>query len=162
LLTMVIPLERGHAVGLLLLGAAAGAPFLPKLTGLAHGDSAVAIALMILLTLGTMIFLPIAVPLLIPGSAAAPWSIAGPLVLLILLPLAVGMLLKSRAGGFSARAAPVLARLGNASLLLLLGLVFSFNLRTLFLQRLDPGRTCRSFARHRRTQFRCRLGPSLE
>ena len=31
LLTLVIPLERPHAIGLLLLGGAAGAPFLPKL-----------------------------------------------------------------------------------------------------------------------------------
>jgi predicted Na+-dependent transporter len=30
-LTIVIPLEHPHAIGLLLLGGAAGAPFLPKL-----------------------------------------------------------------------------------------------------------------------------------
>jgi BASS family bile acid:Na+ symporter len=33
LLTIVIPLQRGHAIGILLLGAAAGAPFLPTLAG---------------------------------------------------------------------------------------------------------------------------------
>ena len=55
LLTIVIPLERGHAVGLLLLGGAAGAPFLPKVVETAGGDLALAAALMGLLTLGTMI-----------------------------------------------------------------------------------------------------------
>src|ERR1043166_9171978 len=45
LLTTVLPLDRGHAAGLLLLGGAAGAPFLPKLIETARGDLAQAAAL---------------------------------------------------------------------------------------------------------------------
>ena len=44
LLTVVIPLDRGHAIGLLLLGGAAGAPFLPKVVETARGDLALAAA----------------------------------------------------------------------------------------------------------------------
>ncbi len=92
-LTIVIPLERPHAIGLLLLGGAAGAPFLPKLAESAHGDFGFAVALMTLLTVGTTLFMPFALPLIIPGLQASPWSIARPLVEFILTPLAVGMLL---------------------------------------------------------------------
>jgi len=61
-LTILIPLERPHAIGLLLLGGAAGAPFLPKLVENAHCDLGFAVALMTLLTVGTTLFLPFALP----------------------------------------------------------------------------------------------------
>src|SRR3954452_21223803 len=66
LLTVILPLDRGHAIGLLLRGGAAGAPFLPKVVASARGDLALAAALMGLLTLGTILFLPLALPLMIP------------------------------------------------------------------------------------------------
>jgi predicted Na+-dependent transporter len=127
LLTIVIPLDPGHAAGLLLLGGAAGAPFLPKLIETARGDPAKAAALVALLTAGTILFLPFALPLLIPGLTAEPWEIARPLLTLIIAPLAAGMLVKSRAGFLATSAAPVLAKIGNASLLLLFGLMIGLN-----------------------------------
>ncbi len=131
LLTLVIPLDHGHAAGLLLLGGAAGAPFLPKLVETARGDLPLAAALMGLLTLGTILFLPLALPRMIPGLAANAWSIARPLVLLIVLPLAAGMMIKSHAAALAACAAPVLAKIGNAALLLLFVLLIALNLRAL-------------------------------
>src|SRR6187397_1027924 len=88
LLTIIIPLDRGHAAGLMLLGGAAGAPFLPKLVETARGDLASAAALMALLTAGTILFMPFALPLMIPDLSATPWSIARPLLMLIIAPLA--------------------------------------------------------------------------
>jgi predicted Na+-dependent transporter len=131
LLTVVIPLDRGHAIGLLLLGGAAGAPFLPKVVETARGDPTLAAALMGLLTLGTILFLPFALPLMIPGLQADPWSIARPLVLLIVLPLVIGMLVKGRAATLAAGAAPMLAKIGNAALLLLFVLLIALNFRDL-------------------------------
>jgi hypothetical protein len=110
LLTIVIPLDRGHAAGLMLLGGAAGAPFLPKLVETARGDLGSAAALMALLTAGTILFMPFALPLMIAGLTADPWSIARPLLMLIIAPLAVGMVVKSCAASFAARAAPVLGK----------------------------------------------------
>src|SRR4051794_40455793 len=118
LLTMVLPIERGHAAGLLLLSGAAGAPFLPKLMVTARGDLAQAAALMALLTAGTVLFLPFALPRLISGLTADPWEIARPLLVLIIAPLAAGVAVKSRAEALANRLAPVLTKLGNASLLL--------------------------------------------
>jgi len=126
-LTIVIPLDRGHAIGLLLLGGAAGAPFLPKVVESARGDLTLAAALMGLLTIGTIVFLPFALPLMVPGLQAAPWSIARPLVLLIVLPLAGGMFVNQVAAVPAGRAAPVLAKIGNAALLLLFVLLVGLN-----------------------------------
>lgn len=131
LLTVVIPLERGHAIGLLLLGGAAGAPFIPKVVENARGHLALAVALMGLPTLGTILFLPFALPLMIPGFQADPWSIARPLVVLIVVPLAVGMLVKSFAATIAERAAPALAGIGSVAMFLLFGLMIALNIRGL-------------------------------
>ena len=131
LLTIVIPLQSGHAIALFLLSGAAGAPFLPKLVATARGDVASSVALMALLTIGTILFMPFALPLIIPGMQANPWSIAQPLLLLILLPLIIGMVIKDRAAGFAARLAPGLTKIANISLVLLFLLLLGFNFSAL-------------------------------
>ena len=125
------PPDHSHAIGLLLLGGAAGAPFLPKVVQTARGDAAVAAALVALLTFGTILFLPFALPLLIAGLQVDAWTIARPLVLFILLPLTIGMFVKSGASAFADRAAPVLARIGNVALLVVFVLLIAINLRAL-------------------------------
>src|SRR3954464_4580548 len=89
-LTSVIPLQPAHATGILLLGAAAGAPFLPKLAELSLGSIAYSVALMVLLMGGSIVFMPLALPLMIPGLSADPWGIAKPLLVVMVIPLAVG------------------------------------------------------------------------
>ena len=81
-------LDETFGVGLLLLGCAAGAPFLPKLAELAKGNLAFAVGAMVLLMVVTVGYLPIVLPLLLPGVTVDPWNIARSLVLLMLLPLA--------------------------------------------------------------------------
>jgi BASS family bile acid:Na+ symporter len=131
LLTVIIPLQRGHAVGLLLLSSAAGAPFLPTLAKTARGDLVLSIALMVLLTVGTLFFMPVALPFMIPGFQANPWSIARPLILLIVLPLLAGMLIGARVPSLAVRAAPILIKIGNAFLLLFFVLLVVLNVRAL-------------------------------
>jgi len=70
LLTVIIPLQTGYAIGLLLIGGAAGAPFLPTLVKTARGDLVSSVALMTLLTVGTLFFMPFALPFIIPGLRA--------------------------------------------------------------------------------------------
>src|SRR6187401_3602216 len=131
LLTKMIHLDRGHAAGLMLLGGAAGAPFLPKLVETARGDLGSAAALMALLTAGTILFMPFALPLMIRGLTADPWSIARPLLVLIIVPLTAAMAVKNYAPSFAARAAPILGKIGNAALLLLFVLMFALNFRAI-------------------------------
>lgn len=131
LLTVLIPLNPHHAVGLLLLGAAAGAPFLPKLAELAGGNLGFSVALMILLVVGSTAFMPLALPLLIPGLQANPWSIAGPLVVLMLLPLGIGLTINSRFAALTPRLLYILKPIVNVSMIILIVLLLSLNLRAL-------------------------------
>ena len=97
-LAKVLSLDEPFGVGLLLLGCAAGAPFLPKLAELAKGNLAFAVGAMVLLMVVTVGYLPIVLPLLLPGVTVNPWKIARSLLLLMLLPLAVRPALKARYG----------------------------------------------------------------
>jgi predicted Na+-dependent transporter/heat shock protein HslJ len=89
-------LEEPLSIGLFLVGAAAGAPFLPKLAQVAKGDIAFAVGLMVLLMVVTIIFLPIVLPLVLEGVEVNPRDIAGSLVVLMLIPLGIGLFVRSR------------------------------------------------------------------
>ena len=77
---------------------------------------------MVLLMVVTVGYLPIVLPLLLPGVTVDPWKIARSLVLLMLLPLAIGLALKARYGDLAARVKPVLDWISNVSLILLVSL----------------------------------------
>src|SRR6266576_4776539 len=122
-LAKVLWLDEPLGVGLLLLGCAAGAPFLPKLAELAKGNLPFAVGAMVLLMIITVGYLPIVLPLLLPGVTVDPWQIARSLVLLMLLPLAAGLALKSYYEGFATQAKRVLDWISNVSLILLVLLI---------------------------------------
>jgi BASS family bile acid:Na+ symporter len=126
-LTRIVPLDRSYAIGLLLLGGAAGAPFLPKLAELAKGDLAFSVGLMLLLMVGSVVFMPLALPLLIPGLATEPWPLLRPLLFTMLLPLAAGMALKGRSEKWSARLRPGCGTVANVSMVLAVILLVALN-----------------------------------
>jgi bile acid:Na+ symporter, BASS family len=127
-LAKVLGLDESFGVGLLLLGCAAGAPFLPKLAELAKGNLAFAVGAMVLLMVVTVAYLPIVLPLLLPGVTVHPWEIARSLLLLMLLPLVIGLALKARYGDFAARVKPALDWVSNVSLILLVCLITAANI----------------------------------
>ena len=127
-LAKVLRLDEPFAIGLLVLGCAAGAPFLPKLAELAKGNLAFAVGAMVLLMVGTVAYLPIVLPLLLPGITVNAWEIARSLLLLMLLPLALGLSLKARYGELAARVKPVLDWISNVSLILLVCLITAANI----------------------------------
>ena len=86
-LIRIVPLQPAHATGLLLLSAAAGAPFLPKLAEISGGNLAYSVALMMLLMGGSTLFMPSVLALIAPGLESDPWAVAGPLFVLMLIPL---------------------------------------------------------------------------
>src|SRR5436309_10360384 len=91
----VLRLDQPLGVGLLLLGAAAGAPFLPKLAQIAKGNLAFSVGLMVLLMVVTVVYMPLVLPMLLEGVSVDPMKIARSLVLLMLLPLGVGLAVKA-------------------------------------------------------------------
>ena len=95
-LARVLRLDEPLGVGLLVLGVAAGAPFLPKLTQIAKGNLPFAVALMVLLMVITVGYLPLVLPVLLPGVSVNPAKIARSLVLLMLVPLAVALAVNAK------------------------------------------------------------------
>jgi len=126
-LAKVLWLDEPLGVGLLLLGCAAGAPFLPKLAQLAKGNLPFGVGAMVLLMVITVAYLPIVLPLLLPGVTVNPVKIAQSLVLLMLLPLAIGLFVKARYDATAARVKPALDWLSNVSLILLIVLITVVN-----------------------------------
>jgi BASS family bile acid:Na+ symporter len=118
-LATLLALDEPLSVGLLLLGSAAGAPFLPKLAQIARGNLAFAVGLMVLLMVITVGYLPLVLPLLLPGVSVNPAKIARSLFLLMLLPLAGALAVRAQFPDIAARTKPVLDRLSNLSLILL-------------------------------------------
>ena len=127
-LAKVLWLDEPLGIGLLLLGCAAGAPFLPKLAELAKGNLAFAVGAMVLLMVVTIGYLPVVLPLLLPGVTVDPWQIARSLLLLMLLPLVIGLGLKAYYGDLAARVKPALDWISNVSLILLVCLITAANI----------------------------------
>jgi BASS family bile acid:Na+ symporter len=127
-LDKILGLDEPLGVGLLLLGASAGAPFVPKLTELAKGSLPFAVGIMVLLTVGTVGYLPLVLPLLLPGVTVNAQKIAGWLLLLTLLPLATGLAFRARYPRVAARVKPVLDWVSNVSLVPLVCLLGAANI----------------------------------
>jgi BASS family bile acid:Na+ symporter len=92
-ITRVLPLAAPYAVGLILMGMTPSAPFLPMIVNRARGDLGYTAAFMLLSALGTVLFMPFAVPMLVEGLTVSAWAIARPLIFVILLPMATGMVI---------------------------------------------------------------------
>lgn len=110
LLTRIVPLEEPYAIGLLMLGMAPCAPFLPALVNRARGDMAYAPAMLLLTAIGTVPMMLLAAPLLLTGLTLDAWKIARPLVVMLLLPLLVGMLVFGAAPSFAGLIRPAIQR----------------------------------------------------
>ena len=112
-ITLVLPLESPYAVGLILLGMAPCAPFVPMLVEKAKGDLGYTAAFMVLASVGTVICMPITVPLLAKGLTASPWAIAKPLLIVVLLPMAIGVVLRRQSEPLASKLQPVAKKLAG-------------------------------------------------
>jgi bile acid:Na+ symporter, BASS family len=119
---LVVPMEHPYAIGVLLLGMTPAAPFMPLVVKKANGNLAVAACFMLLASLGTIVIMPFGVPLISKGLSASAWSIAKPLILLVLLPLAIGIVIRSRsaaAANWLFRCVNIITGIGTLFFLLL-------------------------------------------
>lgn len=125
-----VPLSEAQSVGLILLATAAGAPFLPKLVEAAKGDIAFGVGLMVLLMVVTVAYVPVVLPLLLPGVQVNPLDIASSLVILMLIPLAIGLVVKARYADIAASVQPVVNQTASTALILLAVLMLVLNFQT--------------------------------
>jgi BASS family bile acid:Na+ symporter len=129
LLTKVLPLAEPHAIGLLIFSLAPVAPFLPVLVRKARADMDFAAALMPLVMVATVVLLPLLAPLLMKGLTVSAWSLAKPLLLLVLLPLVACAAIRGYAAPVADMLFPVVKRLAGISTLLMLGFTLVFYFR---------------------------------
>ncbi len=110
LLTKVIPLDPSYALGMILLGMTPCAPFLPMMVDKARGDMAYAAAFMLLTSLVTVVYMPLAVPVMVKGLTADAWTIAKPLLFFLIVPLVIGLAIQRFSENVAARLQPVVKK----------------------------------------------------
>ena len=126
-LAVGLRLDDALAEGLILMGMASGAPYGPKLTELAGGNLQFAVATMGLLTAGTIVYIPPVLPLLIPEVMVSPLTVARPLLLFVLLPLALGLATRAQSENLARWLKPILDRISNTTLIPVIILVAALN-----------------------------------
>jgi BASS family bile acid:Na+ symporter len=117
-LTRIIPLSEAHAAGLLLISLAPTAPFFPLMVTKARGDMSSAGAFILVATIGTVLFLPLMVPLLIKGLSVSIWGLSKPLLLMVLLPLLIGFLINVYKKPIALKIGPAVKKIGTLFLLI--------------------------------------------
>lgn len=125
----LLDLDEPLGVGLLLCGLAAGAPFLIKLAEFAKADTGLSVGLMVLLMITTVVYVPIVLPIFLKGSAVDPLAIASSLVILMLIPLAIGLFWRKQAEASAARVRPAIGLLSTVSMVLVVVLTIVANFR---------------------------------
>jgi BASS family bile acid:Na+ symporter len=121
-LTRLLPLAPPYAMGLILIGLTPCAPFLPMMVERARGDLGYTASFMLLASVGMVAFMPLAVPWLVEGLSVSAWMIAKPLLTVVLLPLAAGMVILRRAQAFAARTQPFVKRITGLATIVMLAL----------------------------------------
>lgn len=112
-LVNTLHIEHGFALGLILMACSAGDPFVTKLSQSARGDMAYSLSVMALLSVVTVVYMPVFVPLLLPGVKVDAVEIAKPLIVLIIVPLVIGLIVRAKAPGVAERLAPPLDKLAS-------------------------------------------------
>lgn len=162
-LAVGLRLDDALAEGLILLGMASGAPYVPKLTELAGGNLQFAVATMGLLTAGTIVYIPPVLPLLIPEVMVSPLTVARPLLLFVLLPLALGLATRAQSENLARWLKPILDRISNATLIPVIILVAALNVDNILhvFGSSSPlrGPSCRLAARRAEPVYQTGVGP---
>ncbi|BBX86404.1 bile acid:sodium symporter family protein [Mycolicibacterium aubagnense] len=125
----LLALDEPLGIGLLLCGLAAGAPFLIKLAEFAKADTGLTVGVMALLMITTVAYVPIVLPIFLKGSEVNPLAIASSLVILMLIPLAIGLLWRKQAAETAARVRPAVGLLSTVSMVLVVVLTIVANFR---------------------------------
>ena len=110
------PFNPAFKAGLLIFSLGAGAPFLIKLTQTAKHDLALGAAVMMLLMVVTVIYIPVVLPLVLSGVSVSALAIARALLLQMLLPIGVGMLIAYVLPGLSKKLQPLVGGVGNIAM----------------------------------------------
>ena len=116
----LIPLDESLRIGLIVLATVAGAPFLVKEIQIARGDLGTAVGLMFLMMMVTIVYVPLVLPLMLPGVEVNPWDIAKSLIVTMLVPLVIGLIVNASSPEDAQRWAPVMNKVSGLALVIAL------------------------------------------
>ena len=117
LIAWTLPLSEAFVIGLLLYSLAPCAPFFPLMVPKARGDMSFAGALVPLVAVGTVIFMPLMAPVLITGVALSAWAIAKMFLASVLLPLVIGAAIREYARTVATKIMPAVNLIAKLSTL---------------------------------------------
>ncbi|MGI0491410.1 bile acid:sodium symporter family protein [Alkalinema pantanalense CENA528] len=126
-LLQVAPLDHSVQIGLTILAVAAGPPVLPKLAQLVQGNLAYAAGVMLLMMGLTAIYMPFAFTFVLQDVQVSPWDIIKPLLTLMLIPLALGLVIRATNASIAATLQPWMRKISSIGLVI--GLTSSFLLQ---------------------------------
>ena len=110
------PFDPALKAGLLIFSLGAGAPFLIKLTQTAEHELSLGAAVMMLLMVVTVVYMPAVLPRVLSGISVDAMAIAKALLVQMLLPIGVGMLLAHLLPSLSKKLQPWVAWVGNLAM----------------------------------------------
>jgi len=110
------PFDPALKAGLLIFSLGAGAPFLIKLTQTAEHEVALGAAVMMLLMVVTVVYMPVMLPLVLSGVSVDAIAIARSLLLQMLLPIGAGMLVAQLLPALAKKGQPWVGWIGNVAM----------------------------------------------
>ena len=119
-ITKVVPMDEALQVGLIVLATTAGAPFLVKEVAAAKGNLSLGVGLMFLLMVVTIFYVPLVLPLLLPGVEVNAWDIAKSLIVTMLVPIVLGLMYRSHSPEGAGQWAPFMNKVSGVALLIML------------------------------------------
>jgi BASS family bile acid:Na+ symporter len=110
------PFDPALKAGLLIFSLGAGAPFLIKLTQTAEHELSLGAAVMMVLMVITVPYMPVVLPRVLSGVSVDALAIAKALLIQMLLPIGVGMLFAQLLPSLVKRLQPWVGRIGNLAM----------------------------------------------
>lgn len=126
-ISRLLALEPSLTTGMILVGMAAGAPFLLKLTQVADADVGLSASLLVLLMPLTVVYMPLALPFVLADASVSAIGIAVPLILTLLLPLVVGHAIDTFLPRLAARLQPIAGKTSSLALVVLVASTVALN-----------------------------------
>ena len=124
LLVTYLNLPVGLSIGLILMAAAAGVPFLPRVVQVGADNYSIAGVIALFLTVLSVIYISFIIYALLPGMTVNLPLIIAALILLLILPLLIGLRVRSGKEHAAIKFGPWLSKISYAAIIVSFGAVF--------------------------------------
>jgi BASS family bile acid:Na+ symporter len=124
LLVTSLGLPQGISIGLILMAAAAGVPFLPRIVQVGGDNYSIAGVIALFLTVLSVVYIPFILYALLPGGTVNLPLIVLALVLLLVVPLLTGLMIRSRKEKAAIKYGPWLSKISYGAIIVSFGAVF--------------------------------------